>query len=128
MLGLPDAEFAELAGVPDESVTPGGRPDEYSFRLEHQWDDPLLVGTVSCPGEPTKRQEFTTDMGYMVATNTESFDYEPNLRLGYVAGLPETGWVSMVGSQEPSAGAPGDVVRAWNLMGSGRAPFIRPIG
>lgn len=49
-LGLDDIEYEKINGAPQESVAPLGRPDEYDFALSHQWDKPVLAGTVTCQG------------------------------------------------------------------------------
>jgi hypothetical protein len=123
-LGLPDVRLVD-GRMPDETVAPGARPNEYDIQLAHQWDHPLLVGSVACPGAPAVPHEFTTSMQRMLSTDRGS-EFVPNLRLSYVEGLPEGGWIRMVGGTDPADASAGSGMNTWDLTGSGRGPFIRP--
>jgi hypothetical protein len=126
-LGLPDAKFGDIAGVPDESVAPGAAASEYEFDLIHQWDDPHLLGWVQCPGAAAEPHDYSTAMGHLLSTDRQSFGFQPNLRLAYVDGLPLDGWVRMVGTTDPADPSSGSVVNSWDLTGSGRTSYIRPV-
>lgn len=123
-LGLPDIRRVD-GGMPDESVAPGAVPNEYDFRLDHQWDRPLLVGSMACPGAPVVPHEFTTLLQRMLSTDRGS-SLVPNLRLAYVDGLPESGWIRMVGATDPADPSAASGANTWDLTGSGRSPYIRP--
>ena len=123
-LGLPDVRLVD-GTLPDESVAPGASPSEYAFGLEHQWNAPLLVGSVACPGAPATRHEFTTSMQHLLTTDRGT-EFVPSLRLAYVDGLPESGWVRFVGGTDPSDPSAAIGMNTWDLTGSGRVPFIQP--
>ena len=125
-IGLSAVAFPRLGGVPEEFVAPMGRPNEYDFDLGYESRTPQLVGTVTCPGEQPQPKEFASSMGYLLRTDRQSYGFSPDLRLQYVDGLPESGWVRMVGATDPADPSAGSVVNAWDLIGSGRTPFVRP--
>jgi hypothetical protein len=123
-LGLNDVTFEVISGAPQEIIAPLGRPDEYDFRLTHQWDQPLLVGTVTCPGQPPVRQEFTNSMGRLFETGGRSF--VNNFRLQYVDGYPSAGWIKIVGRTDPADESIQAGMNSWDLTASGTSPLLRP--
>jgi hypothetical protein len=124
VLGLSDVDFETISGAPQEIIAPLGRPDEYDFRLTHHWDQPLLVGTVTCPGQAPARQEFTNSMGRLFETGGRAF--VNNFRLQYVDGLPQAGWIKIVGRTDPADESIQAGMNTWDLTGSGTSPLLQP--
>jgi hypothetical protein len=123
-LGLSDIDYEVISGAPQEIIAPLGRPDEYDFRLIHHWNQPLLVGTVTCPGEAPVRQEFTNSMGRLFETGGRAF--VNSFRLQYVDGYPPGGWIKIVGRTDPADDSIEAGMNSWDLTASGTSPLLRP--